>query len=560
MFLQHKGLPDYPPGQVVEHARPLLNIPFVPSANIPATRSVNIKLLMSWVKKTPEAISIVNKIAQDIVTKINFEAVDLKKAGRPSRTYKGKIEDRANFFAEKNFLKQELKAAVIDWLITGDAFIWKGKVSETQIKEVVQKKFAQAGLEFKEASFKASEWIDEDYQGINVIQMVASTSMEIVPTDTKISHYLQKVSTKTRKWYPDEIIHAKFIPLDGKVYGFTPMEACSPVIRTMGLIKDYAGTFFENGGVPDYIFSFPKEMANSPSAKMLQQKLQKYKQPNSKHGNIVVTGELKTDPLGMGMHKDMQFNQLALYYTGVLAFAYGMPADTLRVILGGEIKQSTGGSDNEDSGYNQNIEESQEYWETLMNTQCFYTNFKARMKFKRKFMQGWIRLTTGRVQNIGLAKQMIELDFPVTDDFYIDMLKIPREYLTEGKIKRDLIPEGPKPPQLSNIEVLGGPAKQAYSKQKKKQVIEKQRPVGKENLSEVNLNNFFDLLNKWKITEFSDEIVEYDQEIDLAGNLIYHFYITGPTRKTYKTTAKDSELNAFQKQELFRISRRIKKI
>ena len=263
MFLQNKGLPNYPYSGVVLHSRPLLNILQVPSAVVPAQRSVNIKNLMSWVKKTPEAMGIVRRISQDIVTKIEFESVDVKRAGRPSKDYNSKVEDKAKEFSERNMLKQELITAVIDWLITGDAFLWLGKISESQIKEIVSKKYKELNIQFKEATFKAEDWLDEDYQGINVIQTIASTSVQILPTDTKIESYIQRVGTQSRTWFPNEVIHAKFMTVDGNVYGFTPMEACSPVIRTLGLIKDYAGTYFENGGVPDFVFNFPKEMAGS---------------------------------------------------------------------------------------------------------------------------------------------------------------------------------------------------------------------------------------------------------------------------------------------------------
>src|SRR3990167_7604267 len=240
MFLQTKspspysgysntGLPNYYGTSIVTNTRPSLNIMYVPSSSIPAQRSTNMKVLMDWVRRTPEAIGIVRRIAQDIVTKIEFEAIDLKRAGRPSSTFNEKILNKAQTFADKNFLKQEMIAAVTDWLITGDSFIWIGKLSETQIKEYVEKKYKEVGLEFKELNFKASEWTDEE-GGINAIQTVASTSMEIIPDKEKILYYFQRVGTDTKKFYLDQIIHAKFMQIDGKVYGFTPMESASSVI------------------------------------------------------------------------------------------------------------------------------------------------------------------------------------------------------------------------------------------------------------------------------------------------------------------------------------------
>ena len=108
-------------------ARPFLNTQFVIGANMPEPRSYDLSTLMYWVKRTPECIGIVKRIATDIVTSIDFASVESQKTGRPSEKFQKGIEDRAKVFSRRNNLKRKLLAAVMDMLITGDGYIWRGR-------------------------------------------------------------------------------------------------------------------------------------------------------------------------------------------------------------------------------------------------------------------------------------------------------------------------------------------------------------------------------------------------------------------------------------------------
>ena len=90
-------------------------------------------------------------------------------------------------------------------------------------------------------------------------------------------------------------------------------------------------------------------------------------------------------------------------------------------------------------------------------------------------MQDWIRMIQGRQQAMGVVSQMMNYEFPVSDEFYIDMLKIPDEYRIEGKIKKPEIEQSSPGQQLPNKKLLKGPASEAYSDEKKKQAGKTER-------------------------------------------------------------------------------------
>src|SRR3990167_5051417 len=141
--------------------RPLINEPYIfPSAQYPAsTKKTDPKVLMKAIKGTPECLGILKAITTDIFTKFTFRAIKNKKAGRPSEAIEREKEEKAMDFANKNFLKQELIACGYDWLGLGDGYLWKGKISETEIKELVKEYYNESPYQFNELFFKAERYV-----------------------------------------------------------------------------------------------------------------------------------------------------------------------------------------------------------------------------------------------------------------------------------------------------------------------------------------------------------------------------------------------------------------
>src|SRR3990167_8716239 len=369
----------------VSSGKPLIASSFIsnPSLGNFVNRPENYAKVITYIRRSSEMQGIFNTIVTDIVSD-GFRFIS---EGQGKKTNKKKAEE----FANKIFLKEELKAALNDWLMLGNFLLWVGG-GEKEAKEfkeffLVQKKL----FDTKQLSFEIKQFLDEIESDAREIRHVPWSSIQIHlnKTLTGIDYYSQNITgggpllntrgtelsnrtgssgTEVRRWIPEQVIHGRFMQFDGSVYGLTPTFSLLPEISTLQLLKDYAGRFFENGGIPDWMFILPEDEPNSPNVRRIEQTLQEYKSIENKHGNMVFTGNV--EPIEMNeFNKDMEFRKLAVYYTANCAFAFGLPKGKVQAILGLEMKEGT--DDLADSAYWRRISEAQDYIETLFNTQLF---------------------------------------------------------------------------------------------------------------------------------------------------------------------------------------------
>ena len=443
-------------------SRPAINSNFIQTGpDTTEPRSFNLDTLIYWVKRTPECIGILKRIATDIVTEVEFVALQNKKSGRPKKNPDTSAEDNAKAFWRNNQGRNKLVSAVIDWLLTGDAYIWMGKISDKQIKELGDKYFAQFGIETKELEYKAL--LDEDYNNVSTIEVIPSSMTEIAHTEDGIIKYVQKSKvnpTQDREFSPDDVIHAKFMDIDGKIYGYSPMEAGITAIKMVNAIQDYSYNYFANGVKLDRAWMVSGNI-NQTYIDKLEENLAQYKRTENTRGDLVIAGgdKISVEKLNEANEK-MEFRQLAIHTVGRIAFSFNMPADILSAILGVDVKGTAVGSDIEDAGYNRNIMQSQIYWEDLLNTQLFAENFNVEISFKKTFKQDQIRQVQYLVQTIPVVEFLFKHKYPISDEYVHNLLQIPREFLTPGKIEREVeeampfAPPGKKPVQGDKSEAL----------------------------------------------------------------------------------------------------------
>lgn len=473
--------------------RPYLNESQVGALSTSSTFLADKRTLMNWIKRTPEAIGILRQISLDIVTRLKFTAIPKeisKKGGRPPKDTSQDKETQALLFAKNNFLKQQLRSAVIEGLALGDAYLWKGKVNQRDRKEIIRKSYKEMGIEIKQDELEQRA-LDEDYLGEKIIQYVASATMNIEMDEdgTKIKSYVQRTALgfgqytfpsqtltgtydgtvlgQTRRWKPEDIIHYKFMDIDGKVHGFTPMQSSFPIIKTLGAIKDYHGHYFESGIVADLIFNFKEGDPNSVHHEKMQEMLQEWWN-NKRRSPAVTTGDMKIERLNE-WNKDMEFRLLAIYYTGVIAFSIGMPLEKIRAILGSEVKSTTGGSDIGNTDYQRNVYDMQEDWEDLLNTQFFNEEFGVDLRLERTAARDEAAEAMRDSQKIGLLDKMFQLDW-IKEENRLDVLAkafpdIPKVYWNPN-------PEPPEPMMgmIPSAKVMSkGQGQEAMKAEKKKQ-------------------------------------------------------------------------------------------
>ncbi len=468
---------------------PLINETIIPyNTGIFAQRKFNVKLLVEWIDKTPEAIGILRAIANDIVTKISFRAVDKKRTGRPTSKSSERDIEKAEEFAAQNRLKQLQIATIIDWIKTGDFYVWLGIVSDEQKSELGNEITKELSEKYGVQPEYKVRYLDEDYTNIRKIRYAPSETVEIDYTETEVLGFIQSTYAtfrysptvpspnylptgfQKRYWKPNQIIHGKFMEMNGKVYGFTPLYSDSAVIRTLGLIKDFAGTFFENGGFPEYMFMFESAgFTNKQNIDELKEELQKYKNSANKHGNFVgeATGRFQAIKLN-DFNKDMEFRQLMIMYSGVIAFSLGFPSSRLKAIIGADIKSSTGETDAETDAYQRNVENMQDYILNLWNTQLWIPFFGVKQSFSRGYRQDEVREVQRDVQKIAYLQSVDPtLKIELTDDYVKEYLNLDDKSVKE--IKHEEPDMMAQKGILPNNQVLKGQASQAHQNEKRAQ-------------------------------------------------------------------------------------------
>jgi HK97 family phage portal protein len=359
----------------------MTNIPTVS----PTTRyfSADYKLWWRRFKQTPELIA---TISVPIVDIIGDRPTWSDTNGKPLNDLQLK---KAKKFWRDNRLKETITAMLFDAFLLGDGFLWKGKAKKEEVAKAIKevlKKFNLCELETKELVKEMSQ--DEDIKKTKRVDYVAASTMTILHDEFEVLGYEQQVSTKVARFSPEDIIHYRYMTVNGEVKGFSPAESLILEIILLTQIKENMKAWMENGGYPDKAFILPKEMANSHNHQMLLSQLSKYKKIQNRHGNLVFTGEITIEDL-QGNPKDMEFKELALYITSNLAFAWGIPVSRIPYLIGSAASSgdSTGLAE---SGYWNKISSIQDTIEDLLNSQLF-DELGWNINFDRKYKQDILR-------------------------------------------------------------------------------------------------------------------------------------------------------------------------
>lgn len=369
--------------------RPMLNEPVsvVAGGSRYSGSQSSYRVLWNKLKRSPELLATLGIIVTDVLgdrpewTDINGDTL-----GRNKRL-------EAMRFWRNNQGKELMGAFLMDALLTGDGFIWKGKPTKEQIKKAVKeaiKRFAgqQDNLFVKELQQKAVESMDEDLHKTRKIDHLASSTVQILHDRYDVIGYEQQSHGERIIFKPNEVLHWRYMRVNGEVEGFAPAEALASEIYLLWLVKGNMIAFLQNGGTPDKAFILPKEIARSPNHKNLIETLRKFKSIENRHGQLVFTGELQIEDL-QGNPKDLEYKDLALYVTSNIAFSYRIPVTRIPYLVGSAASKGDAGGLSE-SGYWNNISMIQDSLEDLMNGQLFEEMGWA-IKFPRKYKQDEVR-------------------------------------------------------------------------------------------------------------------------------------------------------------------------
>ena len=414
------------------------------------------QILETYVKRSPELLSVLDTVIKDIVSDgykfIPIDDAPTKQSTNDKRKYKKTRAKEADRWAKENEFKKELKAGLFDWLWAGNALWWyKLDLNSTKdkIKEILEK-YNAACVKTKELlisneekdeylntikhlpgleNIKIKEKYEQEFEQVRMFKHVPWTNVTILHDSLNILGYRQAVGTTgpivdtsgspipgksnaggliVRVWPPSQVLHAKYMAWDGKVYGYSPVLAAIPIVSILILLKNYAGRWFEQGGSPEKLFMFKNVGMGSVNSIKMKQLFQTYQKVGNKRGYYFgeSPGDFEIHDLNK-WDKDMEFRKLAVYCTSLICQIFQLPLARVQSVLGMEVKG--GPSDISDAAYWRTISEMQDSIETLLNLKLFEPRFGVKIKFNNSYVQDEIREAQQQMQKMDMLAKKLDL-------------------------------------------------------------------------------------------------------------------------------------------------------
>lgn len=429
------------------------------------------KFYINVYKTSPELNALINSVAGDIVG--NFAFVPVQGSLGRNRI------QQAQKFSENNQMKMCMLNMVIDWLMTGEGFLWLKGYTETQIKEALTKTIEQQHkkIKGKEAeamaslAFKALQekerYDDEDVLAPREIRYVASSTMDLQFDAWDILGYIQRVAGGPgKKFTTEEIIRITDLMVDGKPYGFTPIHSLVTQIDLLNMMWRNQKALQKNGGAMGKIFSFKDLKIGTPAYERIAEQLVSYRLQENKHGNYLMTGDLTVTDIEQ--MDGMQFKEVGLYILSILAMHWQIPRSKLPVILGNTNAKSDIGGEAEKS-YWANIERKQDRLAEIMNTQLFIPKFGLKLEFDKEYKQDDIReeqVLTSKLTNLNQTKVLLAAyGKQLSYDYIIRRLEIDDANVEElsPEMQQTMLPQQN---QMSNDSLMKNDANRAMAKNK----------------------------------------------------------------------------------------------
>lgn len=337
---------------------------------------------MDYYKLVPEFCAFINNVAIDINQDFVFVPLEKSQSGR------NKIK-AAEVFAQNVNLKMTNFSIIVDSLVTGEGYGWKGLIDKAKLDKKVSDRLKERGLPdtpyLKELSMKINGYTDEDALRPRKYRYVASSTMENRFDEYEITGFKQRINgnEKYKDYSVDEIIHFKFMDIDGKVAGFTCVGSIITQLELLRFMWQNQTAIAKNGGKMDSIISVEDIDVNSPAYKKIEGEIRKYNLNwQSRHGTLLLSGKVKVTELQQ--LDSMQFKEMGLYIMGILAMQWRVPKSGLSIVVDGTSTSADTGGVSE-IGYNNNLTSYRSAFENFINTQLFIPHFGVLFRFKDNY-------------------------------------------------------------------------------------------------------------------------------------------------------------------------------
>lgn len=333
---------------------------------------INVLTLYDIVKKSPEISACIHAIIEDIMAD-SWRFVGSKNAIK-----------KAEEFQITSRLYKVLTNAIMDLLITGDAYILKLSVSEDKLKSLCEKISGKVAKTMGVTIAKDTvyELVKQDIKSPKDVQLLKSSTMKINFDSTgRVVTYEQEVNAEKRIYAAKDVIHLSLTNIGGQPYGFTPIESGAADVATLIFAKEFAGKYFENDGIPYFIFKMLENQPDDRAYKLLVQELKNLKKEESKYRSMVLTGNVEVQQVNK-FNKDMEFSKLIQHFTQIVLMMMGVPAH--RVNMGTDSKEIGGSVNRAYEGYYKKISFMQKIIENSLNYEL-WDPFNVEMVFNRVY-------------------------------------------------------------------------------------------------------------------------------------------------------------------------------
>jgi len=372
-----------------------LEIEYVPHADFAgitkqifsSEKSVNIDTLYAVIQHCPEANACLLAQIEDIISDY-WRFTPLTPQGKDIKSDKSKksILNKAEEFEIKSNYHQVLTDAGFDALLTGNGYILKLSVDKEKLKSITENltKYLAKKFHVKMKEGEVYKFIKQDIETPNDLQVLKSSTVKINFDKTgMISSYQQEVKGEKRIYQPEDIIHLKGgISIGGQPYAYSRLEPLLSDIGTLIFAKEFAGKYFENDGIPYFIFKMPEESPGGRNYKLLKKELKDLKKKGEKYRSMVLTGMVDFDQVNK-FNKDMEFAKLIEHFTINVFVGLGVPA--YRVHYTPKQKDTAAQTIGKaETGYYKRIAFIQKGWEFTLNKDL-WSLFNVKKAFRRSY-------------------------------------------------------------------------------------------------------------------------------------------------------------------------------
>lgn len=336
-------------------------------------KGTNIDTLYRAVKNSPELLACMQAIIEDIMAD-----------GWRFRGSKSAISKAMKFQTDSNFFKI-MTNAILEVLITGNAYILKLSVDEDKLATIIcslTKKMSEE-LEVKFTDNVVTELIDQsDVAKPKDLQLLKSSTVKINYDETGIvKSYEQRVNEKKRIYRAKDVIHLDLMNIGGENYGFTSLEPLLSDLATLIFAKEFAGKFFENDGLPFFLWNLPEAQPGDHAYNQLKTDLKEMKKTTNKYRSLVTTGKITAEQINK-FNKDMEFPKLVQHFTQIILVAMGVPAHRINLTI--DVRQIGGAVNRAYEGYYKKINFMQRIFENSFNKEL-WGNWNVEMAFKETY-------------------------------------------------------------------------------------------------------------------------------------------------------------------------------